>query len=212
MEFQDVVRHRRMVRNFAPDRPIPPELVERIIDNARRAPSAGNTQGWAFLVLQQTEDRDRFWDAMLPLEKRDGFAYPGLLSAPLIVVPLACKNDYIDRYAEPDKRWTDRDEARWPTPFWLVDTAFSTMLMLLTAVDNDLGALFFGVFNVPRFRDTFGVPDAYHPLGAVAIGYPLPDRRSPSLARGRRPVDAVVHLGRFTNPRAAAPLPEPGPS
>jgi nitroreductase len=192
MEFQEVVRRRRMVRNFE-DRPIPDETLERILGNAVRAPSAGFSQGWAFLVLEGDEKR-RFHDVTYP-----GHADLGVCRAPVLIVCLSHKNAYLDRYAEADKGWTDRDEARWPAPYWDIDTGFAALLMLLTAVDAGLGALFFGISpeRIPTFRKKFGVPEAYHPIGAVAIGYPAPDTPSPSLKRGRRSVDAVVHRGRW---------------
>ncbi|MEP7090673.1 MAG: nitroreductase family protein, partial [Nocardioidaceae bacterium] len=58
MEFQDVVRRRRMVRSYA-DLPVDPAIVDRMLDNAVRAPSAGFTQGWSFLVLDRPTDVDR---------------------------------------------------------------------------------------------------------------------------------------------------------
>src|SRR5881397_3607193 len=102
-------------------------------------------------------------------------------TAQLIVVCLANKSVYLDRDAESDKGWTDRDPTRWPVPYWDIDTGFAALLMLLTAVDNDLGAVFFGVFpaRMEAFRDAFGVPDAYTPIGAIAVGYPAPDTKSP---------------------------------
>ena len=197
MEFQDVVRRRRMVRNFDP-RPLAPETVERILTNGLRAPSAGFTQGWAFLVLEGREQTSRYWGATFASdEARTSFRWQGLFSAPLLIVSLSHKDAYLDRYAEPDKGWTDRSEAHWPVPYWDVDAGFAALLMLLTAVDLGLGALFFGVFEVGRFRAAFGVPDAYMPVGAVAVGHPMPDEPSPSLARGRRSLDAVVHRGRW---------------
>ncbi|TDC28455.1 nitroreductase family protein, partial [Micromonospora sp. KC213] len=63
MEFAEVVRRRRMVRNYDPDRPVPPEVVDRLLDHAVRAPSAGFAQGWGFLVLEAAADRERFWAA-----------------------------------------------------------------------------------------------------------------------------------------------------
>src|SRR3954447_14868918 len=193
MEFEEVVRRRRMVRNFA-DKPVPSDVVDRILANAQRAPSAGHTQGWAFLVLEGREQTARFWEAtFVDDEARRGFRRQGLFDAPLLVVALSHKDAYLDRYAEPDKGWADRDERRWPVPYWDIDTGFASLLMVLTAVDAGLGALFFGVFEVERFRSAFGVPSAYTPVGAVAIGYPLPDDPSPSAARGRRPSGEVVH-------------------
>lgn len=196
MDFQEVVRRRRMVRNYDPTRPVPPSVRDRLLANALRAPSAGFTQGWAFLVLESPDDRDRFWTAT----SEPGSTSPWLESmrrAPLIIVPLSHRDAYLDRYAEADKGWTDRDEARWPVPYWDIDTGFAALLMLLTAVDESLGALFFGIppERIPAFRTAFGVPAAYTPIGALTIGYPAPDRRSPSLKRGHRAPEDVVHHG-----------------
>jgi nitroreductase len=197
VEFQEVVRRRRMVRNFD-DRPVPADVVDRILANGQRAPSAGFSQGWAFLVLEGERDTSRFWAASFRDDAaRAAFRWPGLFRAPLLVVPLSHKQAYLDRYAEPDKGWTDRDERRWPVPYWDIDTGFAALLMLLTAVDAGLGALFFGIFDLDAFRAAFGVPDQYVPIGALAIGWPLPDEPSPSLRRGRRPARDVIHRSRW---------------
>jgi nitroreductase len=197
MELEEAIRRRRMVRNFE-DRPVPAASLERILDHGRRAPSAGHTQGAAFLVLEGADEVGRFWDCTFPADRRPGFRWPGLFRAPVVIVPCASKEAYLDRYAEPDKGWADRSEARWPVPYWDIDCGFATMAMLLTAVDEGLGALFFGVFDgLPALRAAFGIPDGFHPIGAVALGWPAPDEPSPSLGRGRRPLDDVVHRGRW---------------
>ena len=85
----------------------------------------------------------------------------------------------------------------WPTPYWLVDASFAAMSILLTAVDEGLGALFFGLRDIPHFRAALGVPEEYHPIGAIIVGHPAPDRPSPSLKRGRRPLGEVVHRGKW---------------
>jgi nitroreductase len=116
------------------------------------------------------------------------------------VVPHSNRSAYLDRYAEPDKGWTDRDPGRWPVPYWDIDTGMASLLMLLTAVDEGLGACFFGIPGtcVDRYREAFGVPAEFTPIGALTIGYRAPDRLSPSLKRGRRSVDQVVHRGRWS--------------
>jgi nitroreductase len=195
MEFQDVVRRRRMARSFE-DRPLPARVVERLLDNARRAPSAGFSQGFEFLVLEGRDQTERFWNVTFR-DGRDGFQWPGLFHAPLIIVALSHKQAYLDRYAEPDKGWTDRDESRWPVPFWHIDAGFAALLILLTAVDEGLGALFFGVTEVEAIRTAFGVPEAYHPIGAIAVGFPASDRPSGSLTRGRRTLESMVHRGQW---------------
>jgi nitroreductase len=199
MEFADVVRRRRMVRDYDPDRPVPADVRERLLEHAIRAPSAGFSQGWAFLVLDSAEDRDRFWAATTGDGAPDGWL-TRMRRAPLLVVPMSDKAAYLERYAEPDKGWTDRDESRWPVPYWDVDTGMAALLMLLTAVDEGLGACFFGIppERIAGFREAFGVPAGFRPVGCVSVGYPGDDdRRSPSLRRGRRPVDEVVHRGRW---------------
>ncbi|SFG35167.1 Nitroreductase [Actinopolymorpha cephalotaxi] len=198
MDFADVVRRRRMVRNFDP-RPVDPVVVERVLDNALHAPSAGFSQGWGFLVLDQPADVQRFWAATTPEGAGADSWSRGLRRAPVLIVPLSCKRAYLDRYAEPDKGWTDRDESRWPVPYWDIDTGMAALLMLLTVTDEGLGACFFGIppERIPAFRREFGVPEDHLPIGVVALGHRAPDRRSPSLRRGRRGTDEVVHRGRW---------------
>lgn len=192
-----MIRRRRMVRNYDPDRPVPAEIRDRILGNALHAPSAGFSQGWAFLVLESPDDRRRFWAATSPTTVTSW--REGMSRAPLIVVPLSHKDAYLERYAAPDKGWTDRDEARWPAPYWDIDTGFAALLMLLTVVDEGLGGCFFGIppERHPAFHAEFGVPDAYSAIGAITIGYRAPDARSPSLRRGRRPLTEVVHSGHW---------------
>ena len=195
MEFQNVIAKRRMVRNFT-DQPIPPATVDRILRNATHAPSAGFSQGWGFLVLDTPKDLDRFWRHQWPDDQRSG-PHTGIIRAPVVIVPCSNKHAYLDRYAEQDKGWTDRDEQRWPVPYWHIDAGFASMLMLLTAVDENLGAVFFGLHFLDGVRETFGIPDAFTPIGAIALGHPAPDTPSPSLERGRRGLDDVVHRGNW---------------
>jgi nitroreductase len=183
-----------MVRNFD-SRPLAAELVERVVANALRGPSAGFTQGVELLVLEGPEQTGRYWDACFPAPRRSGFRWPGVLQAPLLIVALASRDAYLDRYAEADKGWIDRDPGRWPVAYWDVDAGFAALLAMLTAVDEGLGALFFRVFEPAGLRAAFGVPPQFTPVGTVAIGHPLVDEPSPSLARGRRPAAETVHRG-----------------
>lgn len=202
MEFQDVVRKRRMHRKFTAE-PVSAEAVDRITRNAVRAPSAGFSQGWAFVVLEAPEDRDRFWAASTPdtseRSERDMSAWlTGMRTAPVIVLALASKAAYLRRYAEKDKGWEDLDEARWPVPFWHIDVGMASLLMLQTAVDEGLGACFFGVppEHVTAVRGELGIPDEFEITGVVAIGHPADGgaKGSPT-RRKRKPLDEVVHRG-----------------
>lgn len=209
MEFSEVVRRRRMVRAYNPDRPVPQQVVERLLEHAIRAPSAGFSQGWDFLVLRSPDERQRFWQASTGTDPDGEPVAPdpwlsGMRTAPLLVVALSNKGAYLSRYAEDDKGWTDQGEARWPVPYWDVDTGMAALLMLLTAVDEGLAGCFFGVppEHHDAVRSAFDVPGDRTPVGVVSVGYPAPDRRSPSLKRGRRQVGEVAHSGRFGVPFA----------
>jgi nitroreductase len=199
VEFDEVVRRRRMVRSYEPDRPVPPEIVDKIVKHALRAPSAGFSQGWGFLVLQEPADRELYWSTLAEADEEADSWLRRLRGAPLIIVALSNKSVYLDRYAQADKGWTDRDESHWPVPYWDIDTGFASLLMHLTAVNEGLGSCFIGlpVGTIQAFKTAFGVPEEYTPIGALTVGYRAPDKRSPSLRRGHRPVDDVVHHGRW---------------
>ena len=199
VEFQDVLRRRRMVRSYDPDRPVPPDIVDRIVRNGLRAPSGGFAQGWGFLVLDTADDIARFRDAVRPAVQPERW-FAANVQAPLLIVPHSHKEAYLDRYAEPDKGHTDRSDAWWPAPYWDIDTGFASLLMLLTAVDVGLGACFFGipVDRIEAYRLAFGVPHQFTPIGAISIGYSdEPPRDVRSL---RRPTAEVVHRSRWSQP------------
>jgi nitroreductase len=196
MDFGEAVRRRRMVRAFD-GRPVPPELVDRLLALARRAPSAGNTQPWAFVVLDGAETA-ALWDITLPPDRRGSFRWPGLLDAPVVVLPLVSPDAYVERYREPDKRTTGLGAGTeaWPVPYWWVDGGMAVQTLLLAAVDAGLGALFYGLFDHERaVLDHLGVPDGWRALGAVALGWPAPDGPGRSSGRRRPPLGNVVHRG-----------------
>jgi len=198
VEFSDVVRRRRMVRAYDPTRPVARAVVNELLEHATHAPSAGFSQGWRFLVLQSDAEREAFWTATDPRGVPDPWL-AGMRTAPVLVVVFSDKKVYLDRYAEPDKGWADRDESRWPVPYWHIDTGMAALLILLGAVDRGLAACFFGIpeEHWPALRKAFAVPERLTPIGAISLGYRAQDRRSPSLRRGRRPLSEVVAYGSF---------------
>lgn len=188
-----------MVRRYSTD-PVDPAIVTRILTAAVRAPSAGFSQGWAFLLLHDPDAVARFWQATTVPDEDEDEWYAGMTRAPVVIVPLAHKNAYLSRYAEADKGWTDEDDSRWPVPYWLIDTGMAALLMLLTAVDEGVGACFFGIprERTQAFRAAFGVPEDHEPIGAITIGHPAPGGvRGSAATRPRRGLDEVVHRGHW---------------
>ena len=187
-----------MTRSFSSD-PIEPHVIDELLDLATRSPSAGKSQGWHFLVLEG-EQTKQFWDVTLEPSKRDSFAWPRLLDAPVIVLPFADAGQYLERYAQSDKAATGLGESveNWPAPYWTIDTSFAVMTLLLAATERGLGTLFFGVFNgEPRLRELLGVPDDVQLLGAIAIGRPLGEQRTGRSAGRAHKFTEVVHRGKW---------------
>jgi nitroreductase len=189
-----------MVRDFS-DEPVARLQLEYLLSNATRAPSAGFSQGFAFVVLTDPGQRRLFWETTSGPEWRGESESATLTRAPVVILPLAHKQAYLDRYALPDKAHTPLSgEPYWPAPYWDIDTGFGVLLILLSAVDLGLGALFFGIFaGEEALMAALGVPAGYRPIGAIALGHPTPGERSrPELASGRRVLDDVVKWERWT--------------
>jgi nitroreductase len=200
MEFQDVVRRRKMIRNYSTD-PVDPAVVDLALRNATRAPNAGFSQGWAFLVLDTPDDVRRYWAATADDIDHPDTWLAGMMKAPVVILPCSSKAAYLRRYAEDDKGWADQDESRWPMPFWHMDTAMAALLILQTATDAGLASCFIGVPTprVEAVRRAFDIDSEFEPVGVVTIGHAAVTEGaagSPS-RRARKPVADVVHRGRW---------------
>lgn len=194
MELTDALRQRRMVRAFATT-PVPPPELDPLLDLARRAPSAGNTQAVGFVVLDTPEATARYWDITLPPARRHSFRWQGLLDAPVLVLVTVRPDAYLERYSEPDKRPTGRggSTGAWPVPYWFVDAGAVAQNLLLLAVDRGLGACLFGAFDhEPDLRPALGVDDGVRLVATIALGHPRPDQPGRSAHRPRRPLAEVV--------------------
>lgn len=186
-----------MVRSFTGEA-VDPLVVDRLIDLARRAPSAGNSQGWGFVVLTGESETSLYWDVTLPADRREAFRWPGLVAAPVLIVALVRPDAWAERYAEPDKAATalGAGVGEWPVPYWWVDTGMAVEHVLLGAVEADLGACFFGLFHhEAAVLAALGVPAGWRAVGTIALGHPAPDDPGRSASRGRRPLEDVIHRG-----------------
>ena len=200
MQFADVVRSRRMTRAFS-DKSVDQSVLTSLVDLASRAPSAGKTQGWHLVVLQGN-DVVKFWDDTLPKARRETFRFKQLLNAPVIALPFADPEAYVERYSLPDKKQTGLGSGMdaWPTPYWTVDTSFAVMTLLHAAHDLGMGALFFAVFNGENeLRTRLEVPEHLQLLGAIAIGWPLIEESAvgASAHRQRRKPDEIIHHSKW---------------
>lgn len=194
MDFMDVVRARRMVRNYLPD-PVDAAAIDRIVEAGVRAPSAGFTQGQSFVIVRSEDRRRRIAElAGEPHYVEMGFD-PWISRAPVHIVISVSEDAYHRRYQEPDKTGPDGEEIAWPVPYWWVDAGASMMAILLATVNEGLAAGFLGAQSFEGLAEFLELPTDVMPIGVVTIGHPAPDRKSASLQRGRRP--GVVHDERW---------------
>lgn len=200
MEFSEAVLRRHMVRSFDTT-PVDPAVVDRVVLQALRSPTAGNTGGTAWVVLEGSDQTARYFDATTDAAWRA--AHPtwdaGLRRAPVVLLAYASADAYVSRYAEPDKAAAGLGEGfeRWPVPYWTGDAAFGVMTALLSAVDAGLGACVLGAFRgEAELARVLGVPGGWSLFCAVVLGHPDgDDRRSPSLDRPLPPPSARLHRG-----------------
>ena len=195
VNFADIVRSRRMSRSFS-DQTVDTSIINSCVDLASRAPSAGKSQGWHVLLLEN-ESTQRYWDVALPAERREGFAFPLLLQAPVIVLSMCDPTAYLERYSEPDKKATGLGDGldQWVAPYWTIDASFATMTFLLALEDVKLGALFFAHSNEAGLRKEFNIPDHIEILGTIAVGHEAVGRKPQgrSAERIRRSVESIIH-------------------
>ena len=191
MEFAEVVRRRRIVRHFA-DTPVERAVLERIAATAQRTPSAGFSQGQRLVVVTDPARRAAVAAAVGEEDYVAGGFDAWVSRCAALFVPCVSEQVYHDRYREADKLDDDGSEIEWPTPYWWMDVGCTVMMLLLAAVDEGLGAGFAGARDVDALRAVLDIPPDFHPVGVIPVGYALPDRRSPSLRRGWRPLDEFV--------------------
>jgi nitroreductase len=204
MDFGEIMRRRRMVRNYT-DEPVPREKIERIVDRGRRAPSGGFSQGNRFVVVTDPDMRARI--AELADEEKYVVASglePWISRAPVHIVVAMREDDYHDRYTQPDKlEAAGGEEIEWRVPWWWVDAGKAIMLLLLAAVDEGLGAGLFGLVGDRNddLRKELGMPEDFEIVGIVTVGHKAPEaneqRLKTRLREARRPLDEVVRWERW---------------
>ena len=193
MEFYEVVRRRRMVRNYDPDKAVSAESLSRIAAAAQKAPSAGFSQGQRLVVVTDPERRRRIAQICDEDEYVQSGFDPWISRAPALFIPCVSERIYHARYQEPDKLNPDGTETEWPVPYWFVDVGCTVMLILLATVNEGLAAGFLGTHRMADLATELGLPPDQQAVGVITVGHPLPDRRSRSLKRGWVKTDDFVH-------------------
>jgi nitroreductase len=189
-----------MVRHYTGE-PVEREVLERLAETLRRAPSAGYTQGQRLLFVTDPkllQELAAWADKYAPAGVEPWFGTAGAQ-----VFVLVREQDYHDRYRRSDKL-VDGDEVEWPVPFWFVDAGAALMLVLLAAIDEGLAA---GIYGVPVeddawLRQLLHIPDDFAIVGGITLGRGAPDPGWGELAsrstQKRRPLDELVRWERWS--------------
>ena len=198
MDLADILRRRKMVRNYT-DEPVPRDVVERIVARARKAPTAGFSQGLRFVVV--TEPAIRKAVAVAGGEdwyRKGDHPSTWLSGVPVQVVVCTREEDYHERYRKADKLQDDGTEIEWPVPWWYADAGKAIMLLLLAAVDEGLAAGMFGFHDTDACRRALGIPADVTPVAAVTIGHPGGDDPGGSSRKFPwKPLEEVVRWERW---------------
>ena len=152
MELDRVIRKRKMVRAYR-DTQVPDRIIDKLVANALKAPSAGHTQVQEFIIVRDPETKRKLRRASVDQEQVE--------NAPVLIIVCANTSRSVQRYGQRGKNF-----------YSIVDGAFSSMLILLTATSEGIGAGFVGAFEDDRVSEILGLPEYVKPIGIIAIGYP----------------------------------------
>ncbi len=172
MELDEAIKERRSIRAFKPQN-VSEETVEKLIDAARHAPSAGNIQPWEFIIARKQDTKRK-----LALAAHQAF----IEEAPVVIV--VCADE-----ARSSSRYSSRGE----TLYCIQDTAAATQNILLTAYSLGLGTCWIGAFNEGEAIKALKTPVGIRPVAMIPVGY---SNKAPS-QRGRRPLSQIMHHEKF---------------
>lgn len=173
MELSEAIKSRRSIREYS-KRDLPQDTVDKLLEAARWAPSAGNGQPWAFVVVRTLVNKRNL--SLAAYGQRD------VEEAPVVIVVCA-----------DEKRAEESYGVRGRTLFCLQDTAAAVQNILLTACSLGLGSCWIGAFKEEEVRKIINAPKGICPVALIPVGYP---DETPN-ARERRPLSEVVHKEMF---------------
>jgi len=173
MDILEAIKGRRSIRAFR-SKDVPEEIVEKLVDAARYAPSAGNIQPWEFIVVRKPEIRRGLAEAAL--------AQTFIEEASVVIVVCANENRSLMGYG-----------TRGKTLYCIQDTAAAIQNILLTAYSLGLGTCWVGAFREDEAREVLKIPQGIRPVAMVPIGYPA---ETPP-PRSKRTIDQIVHHETF---------------
>jgi nitroreductase len=164
MEMMEAIRQRQSIREYE-DRPVPEDVLRRVLEAARLSPSASNRQDRKFVVVRDEERRRKLSQA--------AFGQAHVAAAPVVIVAVGTYPEYVMACGM----------ASLP-----INVAIAVDHITLAAADEGLGTCWIGAFDQDQARAAVGVPDKYTIAALLPLGFPktTPERKP------RKPLDEVV--------------------
>jgi len=173
MDVLEAIRGRRSIRAFK-SKKVTQETVEKLLDAARCAPSAGNIQPWEFIVVRKPEIKRALAEAALD--------QTFIEEAPIVIVVCANENRSSQGYG-----------IRGKTLYCIQDTAAAIQNIHLAAYSLGLGTCWIGAFREEEVGEILKIPQGIRPVAIIPVGYPA---ETPP-PRNRRPMSQIVHYETF---------------
>lgn len=175
MDLLDAIQRTKPCRSFQP-RPIPEDMLTRVLNAARMAPSVDNQQPWRFLVIRDEGTKDKLSQVVT----KGTF----VRSAPVVVVAIAAEGEtpslvggYVLGY--------------------LLDVAISIDHLALAATSEGLGACWLTEFKADKISKMLSIPEGFHVVGVVPLGFPSPEANDGKQLNGRKSLAEVTAYERF---------------
>jgi len=155
----EAIYNRTSTRNFS-SKEVSNDMLYHIIEAGTQAPSSGNMQPWEFVIVKDTNQKNKLIKSTYSgFYSKDAKTQGWLLNAPVIIVICANYKRTASRYGKMSEEWA------------LIDTANAVQNMILTATENNLGTCWVGGVLEDELKDLLELPSYLIPLGLLPIGY-----------------------------------------
>ncbi len=160
MELLEIIKNRRCIRKFK-NKEVERDKIDKILEAASWAPSAGNLQARDFILVTDYNTKERIAEA--------SFSQDFISEAPVVIVICANKKKSSYKYG-----------SRGSDLYSIQDATISVQNMLLIAYSLGLGSCWVGAFDETEIRNILNIPEYARPIAIIPIGYPDEIPRAPS--------------------------------
>ena len=156
MEFDEVIKKRRSIRKYS-NKPVPRDIIEQIFKNVLLSPSAENSQGWEFIVIDDKKIKDKLNNAAFS----GIFQMPWTKTAPVLVVMLSKKKILANILGDKITKIN----------YQCLDAGIAGEHFVLSAENLGLSTCWIGWFNKKKVRKALNIPSSYEIYALFTLGY-----------------------------------------